>query len=418
MAFLDNSGDIILDAVLTDAGRKRMAEGKFNIAKYAFGDEEINYELFNNNHPSGSAFYDLQLMQTPILEAFTNNTSTMSSKLMTLNDNNFLYLPTLKLNEVWGEPLSGIANDHNLKKSMPAGGTQHSGSFLVTVDSSTEELYKFRNAEGVVSLTNNIRMYNQGVMLGASPTHGLNNTFICIDQGIGGTQQGLSVASDFPDELRETAYMIRIDNRLGRIQENLTAPYRAGGFSGNSPSAIPNNEADQGLHKTERLDGTVVDLNVQSVANAEQSYAFVDDDNMATYYITTQQTRMLIPDIKTTFNGDDPLSADIPTGTTRLDQRWRDRQVFKDGPVGSRLMFSIKAQPTVATSFDLFGTNTKTITRALADDGNNGTPLVADVDGNPAHITVRYIDTIVSVTGVTTGYRIDIPVRFVKRTTS
>ena len=33
MGFLDNSGDIILDAVLTDVGRKRMAEGNFRIAK-------------------------------------------------------------------------------------------------------------------------------------------------------------------------------------------------------------------------------------------------------------------------------------------------------------------------------------------------------------------------------------------------
>ena len=47
MAFLDNSGDIILDAVLTDAGRQRMARGNFKITKFAFGDEEINYKIFN-----------------------------------------------------------------------------------------------------------------------------------------------------------------------------------------------------------------------------------------------------------------------------------------------------------------------------------------------------------------------------------
>ena len=35
MAFLDNSGDIILDAVLTDAGRQRMARGDFKIVKFA-----------------------------------------------------------------------------------------------------------------------------------------------------------------------------------------------------------------------------------------------------------------------------------------------------------------------------------------------------------------------------------------------
>ena len=35
MAFLDNSGDIILDAVLTDLGRKRLAEGNFRITQFA-----------------------------------------------------------------------------------------------------------------------------------------------------------------------------------------------------------------------------------------------------------------------------------------------------------------------------------------------------------------------------------------------
>ena len=45
MAFLDNSGDIILDAVLTDAGRQRMAKGDFSIVKFDLADDEINYEL-------------------------------------------------------------------------------------------------------------------------------------------------------------------------------------------------------------------------------------------------------------------------------------------------------------------------------------------------------------------------------------
>ena len=46
MAFLDNSGDIILDAVLTDTGRMRLSkgDGTFKVAKFAFGDDEINYQ--------------------------------------------------------------------------------------------------------------------------------------------------------------------------------------------------------------------------------------------------------------------------------------------------------------------------------------------------------------------------------------
>ena len=85
MAFLDNSGDIILDAVLTDHGRKELArgDGSFNITKFALGDDEINYARYNLNHSSGSSFYDLEIIQTPILEAFTDNAASMKSKLVT-----------------------------------------------------------------------------------------------------------------------------------------------------------------------------------------------------------------------------------------------------------------------------------------------------------------------------------------------
>jgi hypothetical protein len=89
MGFLDNSGDIILDAVLTDAGRKRLArgDGTFKITKYAFGDDEIDYGKYQPNHTSGSAYNDLEILQTPILEAFTNNRSSLKSKLISLTNN-------------------------------------------------------------------------------------------------------------------------------------------------------------------------------------------------------------------------------------------------------------------------------------------------------------------------------------------
>ena len=83
MAFLDNSGDIILDAVLTKIGRKRLAQGRgLRIRSFGLGDDEIDYSLYDINHPSGSAYYDLQILQSPILEAFTNNASSVKSKLL------------------------------------------------------------------------------------------------------------------------------------------------------------------------------------------------------------------------------------------------------------------------------------------------------------------------------------------------
>ena len=100
MAFLDNSGDIILDAVLTDVGRQAMAAGTFKIAKYAFGDDEIDYGLYNKNHPSGSAYYDLEILQTPSFEAFVYSGAGINYGLASFTNTDLLYLPTVKQNEL------------------------------------------------------------------------------------------------------------------------------------------------------------------------------------------------------------------------------------------------------------------------------------------------------------------------------
>ena len=82
-----------MDAVLTDR-RKRLAAGRFNIY-VALGDEEINYELWDSSDNRGTAFYDLEILQTPILEAFTSDQSLMKSRLISFSRNDLLYLPIL-----------------------------------------------------------------------------------------------------------------------------------------------------------------------------------------------------------------------------------------------------------------------------------------------------------------------------------
>jgi hypothetical protein len=96
MGFQDNSGDIIFDVVLTDEGRRRLAEGDFQVTKFKCADDEINYELFNKALPNASQ--DLQILQAPVFEAFTNNTSNMSSLLVSYDSQDLLYLPIIKLN--------------------------------------------------------------------------------------------------------------------------------------------------------------------------------------------------------------------------------------------------------------------------------------------------------------------------------
>jgi hypothetical protein len=99
MGFLDNSGDIILDAVLTDVGRKKMANGTFSITKFALGDDEIDYSLYNKDHASGTAYYDLEIMQTPVMEAFTQTNAGINYGLLTVTATDLLYLPALEINK-------------------------------------------------------------------------------------------------------------------------------------------------------------------------------------------------------------------------------------------------------------------------------------------------------------------------------
>ena len=105
MAFLDNSGDIILDAVLTDLGRRKMAQGGFSVTSFALGDDEIDYSLYNKNHPSGSAYYDLEILQTPVFEAFTQTNAGINYGLLATTAADLLYLPVLKTNE------NGVSSD-------------------------------------------------------------------------------------------------------------------------------------------------------------------------------------------------------------------------------------------------------------------------------------------------------------------
>lgn len=100
MAFLDNSGDIILDAVLTETGRRKMAQGTFRIVRFALGDDEIDYALYNKDHPSGSAYYDLEILQTPVFEALTQVNAGINYGLLGTTALDLLYMPVMSINQL------------------------------------------------------------------------------------------------------------------------------------------------------------------------------------------------------------------------------------------------------------------------------------------------------------------------------
>jgi hypothetical protein len=288
MAFLDNSGDIILDAVLTDTGRMRLAkgDGSFSITKFAFGDDEINYKLYDKNHASGSAYYDIEILQTPVLEAFTNNTSLLKSKLLSISRTNLLYLPVIRRNTT-----QGIANNANTN--------------MITV---LADENSWDTSPAGSDITGDL-------VQSTAP--------IVLDQGIESNAIGSGQYVPLDADLVETQYIIEMDNRLGYIA---------------SPAGIA------------------------------ATPSFIDDDNIASYYFST---------------------------STNTDYFGTVGDTVIKGPRGTRLLFLVGPSTDLASSTYLFN--------QLGGDGT--------IDS----VNVKQIDTTVRITGATTGYRVDLPIRIVKK---
>jgi hypothetical protein len=88
MGYLNNSS-IVIDAVLTKKGRELLARGQqeFRIAYFALADDEIDYSLWNSDHPLGTAYYGRAIENLPITEAVTDETQVMKYPLITLPKN-------------------------------------------------------------------------------------------------------------------------------------------------------------------------------------------------------------------------------------------------------------------------------------------------------------------------------------------
>lgn len=312
MAWLDNSGDIILQTVLTDLGRKRLAEGNFKITKFALGDDEINYASFNGSHASGSAYYDLEILQTPILEPVTDNGSGLRSKLITVANPNLLYLPILKLN----------TNDQN---TTPTTATDvfGSGSHVLMVDQDTiAQASTYMTASGYLNGFSGEQVDGRGLR---------------VDQGLDTTE--LSAQFGLQADLRETQYIVEMDNRLLYL------------YDVTQGSKIP------------------------------QAPISVDDDQIASYFLS-QNIGSYVKNCALGALQAPDFTASGP-----------DKEIIQ-GPRGTKLKFGLLSSVETQSSDYLFSLI-----------GNSYT-----IGG----YTYYYIDTVVRVTGATTGYRIDIPVRLVK----
>ena len=85
MGYLDNSS-VTVDAILTLKGRELLAKGgnAFQITQFALGDDEIDYSLWNPDHPLGTAYYGTIIENMPITEAIPDETQALKYKLISL----------------------------------------------------------------------------------------------------------------------------------------------------------------------------------------------------------------------------------------------------------------------------------------------------------------------------------------------
>jgi len=78
--FIDSASSVVV-AILTTDGRNALAknDGSFRISKFSFGDDEINYSLYNATTDD-----DTDILNLPILEPSSNAKTALRYRLITL----------------------------------------------------------------------------------------------------------------------------------------------------------------------------------------------------------------------------------------------------------------------------------------------------------------------------------------------
>ena len=92
MAYNDTSDSIIINATLTEKGKKLLSRGRFKVAKFALGDDEIDYSLFNPEDRDDDTYFPA-LLNTKILEAYKDKNKNIQFGLNS-HDSGILYLST------------------------------------------------------------------------------------------------------------------------------------------------------------------------------------------------------------------------------------------------------------------------------------------------------------------------------------
>ena len=400
--FLKNSEDIIVDAVLTTQGRFAIAQNDSSqkITQFALFDDEIDYSLyrskhgcFGEEHPSGSAYFDLDILQRPVLEAFTRGYAYGKSKLITINGSPE-YLPVLRLNFNRRDHggLDSRPTFGNLA-GMPEYGPDGWGREYYLVISDLDTLNKLNGTDADADVDNSYSV------IGENSDEAINflNAFqpsSIVDGGCISVEHGIHFTDDWPisphevDEYLKGDYNLYEEEFFIQYDSRYAIPYDAGG--GRAIDRVGNTFGEYDFanpltdRSVRRTDVTDLDkYDPRTLEQIEPTEAYSAETGAGETVIKGPRSHRL--NFKLGFGMSDVYSTYISSFKGSI---LNDPKHFEENGI----------ELTVYESKRMFG-----------EDVTYGTAV-----SNSPFYSYRYIDKEIKVFAGTTGYSITIPLRYLK----
>ena len=152
-----DSSAVVVDAVLTKKGRELLSKGRdyFKISKYCFADDEVDYGLWDSDHPNGSNYYGIKIENLPLMEASTDGGKSMRNKLISLNKDQ------TRVSRITGLQSSITVNSNESATITPNTNTSvdsEAGYTLILYDSTAASIVAsgIQDYEGTISATGNM----------------------------------------------------------------------------------------------------------------------------------------------------------------------------------------------------------------------------------------------------------------------
>jgi hypothetical protein len=223
MGFLDHStNNIIVDAVLTDLGRRVLADnqGKFRIKRFSLSDDEVDYTTIQKY---GRAVGKEKIVKnTPIFEAQTRESLALKYRMLTINDPTVIFLPSLDLDINVGQVNLNVARSttsiinfeqriNTAQLQIPAG--LNDGQFVVML---SDRFLALGNDERPVTIEpgNRTAYYIINALPGSTAEGGSKGSFVLRPQS-GLDSSIFSVYSNAGNENRITTIVTVIGQSSG-----------------------------------------------------------------------------------------------------------------------------------------------------------------------------------------------------------